>query len=77
LWPTHSSFLYFTVCRIFLSCLTLCNNNSSFSHRICQNWFFHLSTPTHFKTLQAFLIYFPKYPSFITIQSFAPNAALY
>jgi hypothetical protein len=37
----------------------------------------HPSPAPHFKTFQVFLMYFPKYPSFSTIQSYVPNAALH
>jgi hypothetical protein len=35
------------------------------------------STASHFKTLQALILYFPKCPSFSTIQSYDPNLSLY
>jgi hypothetical protein len=37
----------------------------------------HPSPTPHFKTLQVFLIYCPKRPSFSTIQSHAPNVAVH
>jgi hypothetical protein len=35
------------------------------------------SPAPHFKTFQAFLIHFPQCPNFSTLQSYAPNVALY
>jgi len=55
------------VCRIFLSSLALCNSSS------CPANYLHPSPASHFKTFQAFLIYFPNCPSFSTIQSYATN----
>jgi len=73
MWPIQSAFLLFTVCRIFFSTLTLCN--VFISHKISSTDL-HPSPAEHFKIFQAFLIYFLKCPSFSTIQSYTPNAAL-
>jgi hypothetical protein len=51
--------------------LALCNSSS------CPADHLHPSLASHFKTFQVLLIYFPKCPSFSTIQSYAPNIELY
>jgi len=52
MWPIKLSFLFFTVCKIFLFSLTLCN---IYSHNIDTSDFLHTSTPPHFKTFQIFM----------------------
>ena len=61
---------------VFLSSLTL-YNSSSFFHTIGPTDLLHPSPAPHFKKFQEFLIYFPKRPSFSTIQNCAPYVALY
>jgi len=58
--PIQLASLRFIVRRLFLSSLTLCNN--LFEHDRC-NWYIPTFCSTKFKTLQAFLIYFPNCPS--------------
>jgi hypothetical protein len=45
------------------------------SHMIGPTDLLHPSPAPHYKTFQVFLIYFPKCPSFSTIQCYAANAA--
>jgi hypothetical protein len=75
MWPIQSAFVHFILRRMFPSPLTLCNT-FSISHTIGLT-VLHPSPAPHFKTFRVFLIYFPKCPSFSTIQSYAPNIALY
>jgi len=76
MWLIQLAFLVFTVGRIFLSSLILCNT-SSFSTWSVHLIFSILPPAQHFKTYQVFLIHFLKCPSSNTRQSYAPNVALY
>jgi len=79
--PTHDvtnpdSLPSFIVCMVFLSSLPLCNTSSFLTWSV-QLIFLYPSPAPHFKTFHVFLTYFPKYPSFNTIQSHIPNIALH
>ena len=67
------AFLLLLVRRIFLSFLALCNTSS---HTINPTNLLHPSPAPHFKTIKAFLIYFPKYSSLSTTQSYTPISSL-
>ena len=75
MWPIQFAFHLFAVCVIFLSSLSLCNISSFLTRSlqlICILLQHHIS-----KLPGLFLIYFPKCPSFSTIQSYDPNVAYY
>ena len=76
MWPILLAFFLSNVCMIFLCSLTLCNN-FLISHTIGPTDLLHPSPVSHFKTFQAFLIYFPKCPSFSTTQCYALSVALH
>ena len=75
IWPIQLAFLPFTVRRIFL-CSWLCNTGS-FLTRSVQKIFSILLQNLFSKLFKVLPIYFPKCPTLITIQSFAPNSALH
>ena len=64
MWQIQLDFLHFIACRMFISSSTLSNTSSFFTDRC--NWSSFYSNTT-FKNLQVFLIYFPKCPSFSTL----------
>ena len=66
--------LLFIVNRMFLFSLTLCN--TYLSYRLSVQMTSILFQPHISKFFQVFLIYFPKFPRFSTIQSPAPSVAL-
>ena len=69
MWPIQLVFfLFFTLCRLFLSSSTLCITSSIF-HTIGSADIFHASPSPHFTTFQVFPVYFPKCPSFSTLKS--------
>jgi len=72
MWPIHLAFFRFILCRTFLSPLILCNN-ASFFHTISPYGLLNPSPAPYFKTYKVFPVFFPKRPSFCTIQSCAPN----
>ena len=75
MWPIQLAFLHLLYVRY--SCLHyLCVILLHFSHDQ-SNYLLYPSPAPHFKTFHVFLTYFPKYPSFNTIQSHIPNIALY
>ena len=67
MWPGQPAFLLFTVCRIFLSSLTLSNSFFFISHTIYPTHFLHSSPATYLKNSPVFLIYFPKCTHFSTV----------
>ena len=75
MWPIQLTFHLFTVCRIFLSPLTLCHI-LHFSHD-GPNWSTQSFSSATFQNFQIFQIYCPQCPSLSTTQSFAPNVAIY
>jgi len=63
MWTILLAFLRFIVCRIFLSSRI---SVTFISHTIGQNDLLHPSPAPHLGTIQVFVIYFPKCPSFRT-----------
>jgi len=75
--PIQLNLLPFIVCGLFLSSLILCSMYVFIFNTTGPADILHPSLAPHFQTVQVFLIYFPKYPRFSTINSYATNVALY
>ena len=73
--PIHLASLLVIACRINPFLLEVMQY-FLISHTIGPTDLVHLSPAAHFKTFQIFLIYYPKCPSFSTIQCYAPNVTL-
>ena len=73
LWSVQLDYLPFVAGRIFLSSLTLVILHLSHDRT---NWSSPSLSTSTLKKFQVIFIYFPKHPSFITIQISDPNVAL-
>jgi hypothetical protein len=74
MWPIPLAFHLFIVCRIFLFSLSLRNTSSFLTQSV--RLIIHPSPAPLFKSLQVFLIYFLKCPSFSPVQTYVPKVAL-
>jgi hypothetical protein len=74
MWPIQVALFHCNACSTFLSSFTQWNTCSYLTR---SDHLIHPYPAQHFKPSQVFLIYFPKCPSFSSIQSCATSVALY